>query len=473
MRLLLTIAISAVLLLITFPASVGAAPAQRVHDHAVTVDCFLSSDDGVVSTFASDSSVFGASGDLAFWAAPDTPETAEPTLVSIGADVSSTDSSLLAEFDLIDFVSGDPAGTGVLDVTLTPLGDPETVSERFKEGNRWVRVDGTIQPLAVEGSLTVPGAAPFDASGCFAPIQDLDIFTTNPSAFVDRFESFSLSCSWETATGGVFLSANADTFGAFGDVFVSAGGNDYAGFAEVTLTTSAFAGSWELFADPDGQTAVGSATADASLSSTGEVIRTKDGSPPNFARFTTQPFTVSGELSVTTPEGTQTLAMDEESCFAVNERGFFHNVRPNGPKPGPLANDVPEGAISAKLGKTIRIVNGGAAEAAEVPCTFIDPDSNEEFEVPFGRTAWWTFTGNGGDVTIDSAGSNFDTVIAVYTGSPGSFTQVGCVDDVFEPEFSLQSRVTIDTTVGVTYYVQAGGFGGDSGRMQLVIRSGA
>jgi hypothetical protein len=186
-----------------------------------------------------------------------------------------------------------------------------------------------------------------------------------------------------------------------------------------------------------------------------------------------QPFTVSGELQVTSPDGSQTLAMDEESCFAAQERGFFHNVRPSGPKPGPLANDAPSGAIAAKLGKTIRIVNGGAAEAAEVPCTFVDPETNEEFEVPFGRTAWWTFAGNGGDMTVDSAGSNFDTVIGVYTGSPGSFTQVACVDDVFEPAFSLQSRVTIDTTAGVTYYVQAGGFAGDSGRMQLVIRSGA
>jgi hypothetical protein len=81
--------------------------------------------------------------------------------------------------------------------------------------------------------------------------------------------------------------------------------------------------------------------------------------------------------------------------------------------------------------------------------------------------------GTGGPVTIDTAGSDFDTVLGVYTGSPGSFTQVACVDDVFEPDFSLQARVTIETIAGVTYYVQAGGFGGDAGHLQLVIRSGA
>jgi hypothetical protein len=47
------------------------------------------------------------------------------------------------------------------------------------------------------------------------------------------------------------------------------------------------------------------------------------------------------------------------------------------------------------------------------------------------------------------------------------------VDDVVDPTFTLQARVTIDTVAGVTYYVQAGGFGGSTGRLQLVVRSGA
>ena len=89
--------------------------------------------------------------------------------------------------------------------------------------------------------------------------------------------------------------------------------------------------------------------------------------------------------------------------------------------------------------------------------------------MPIEYTAWWTFVGTGDPVTVDSAGSTFDTIVGVYTGSPGSFTQVDCVDDVCDPVFSFQARVTIDTVEGVTYYVQAGGFGGSTGRLQLVI----
>jgi hypothetical protein len=468
-------AMTAALLLMAVPAIVSAAPVTRFTDHAVIVDCgFLQNDDGVVSAFAVNSELDGAFGDLAFWQAPTTPDTDDPTLVSVAADVTGTDSSMSADFTLIDLATEDPAGTAELRVTLEPNGPVEPINDRFKEGNRWQKVTGTFQPMAVSGTLAVPGAEPFDASGCFAAVQDIQFFATNPSSFVDRFENVSLSCSWETTGGFVELFAGADTFGAFADLFVSDASGDYSGFDEAaTLTTSAFDGSWDLFLQPDGETVAGSASASATLASTGDVIRTKDGSPPNFVRFTTQLLSVDGSLSITTPAGSQTLPMDADHCFAAEQREFDHSVRPAGPKPGPLANDAPEGAIAVTIGKTIRIVTGGNAEAPEEPCTVTDEETQESFEVPFGYTAWWTFTGTGGPVTVDTAGSTFDTVLAVYTGTPGSFTQVACVDDVFEPTFSLQASATVDTATGVTYWVQAGGFAGDSGRLQLQVRSGS
>lgn len=305
-------------------------------------------------------------------------------------------------------------------------------------------------------------------------MQDIQFFATNPSSFVDRFDNFSLSCSWETAGGQVDLFAGGDTFGASAELFVSDASGDYAGFDEAAvLTTSAFEGSWDLFLQPDGETVVGSASASATLAATGEVIRTKDGSPPSFVRFETRPFNVDGSLDLTTPGGSQSLPMDGDHCFAAQQHEFDHAVRPAGPKPGPLANDAPNGAIAAKLGKTNRVVTGANAEAAEEPCTVIDEETQETVEVPFGFTAWWTFKGTGGQVTIDTAGSTFDTVLAVYTGSPGSFTQVACVDDVLDPRFSLQAKATIPTSAGTTYWVQAGGFGGDSGHLEVQVRSGS
>ena len=66
--------------------------------------------------------------------------------------------------------------------------------------------------------------------------------------------------------------------------------------------------------------------------------------------------------------------------------------------------------------------------------------------------------------TIDSAGSDFDTVMAAYTSNgAGGFNPVpdACVDDVPVLPFgrTLQAAVTIPTTVvGTSYYVQVGGF---------------
>jgi hypothetical protein len=93
-------------------------------------------------------------------------------------------------------------------------------------------------------------------------------------------------------------------------------------------------------------------------------------------------------------------------------------------------------------------------------------------QLPFAHTAWWTFTGTGGDVTIDTAGSDFDTIVAVYVSEGGSFAQVGCVDDVFDPETgegSFQASITVATEAAQTYFIQAGGFGDSAGTLRLRI----
>ena len=74
--------------------------------------------------------------------------------------------------------------------------------------------------------------------------------------------------------------------------------------------------------------------------------------------------------------------------------------------------------------------------------------------------------GTGDPVTVDTAGSDFDTIVGVYVEEEGSLVPIGCVDDIEE---SLQAAITVDTTVGVTYLVQAGGFGGQTGTLVLTI----
>jgi hypothetical protein len=60
-------------------------------------------------------------------------------------------------------------------------------------------------------------------------------------------------------------------------------------------------------------------------------------------------------------------------------------------------------------------------------------------------------------VTIDTCGTGFDTVIAVFDACGG--TQIACNDDNDAcGEFSLQSSLTFPATSGTTYVVVVGGY---------------
>src|SRR4029078_1538849 len=136
----------------------------------------------------------------------------------------------------------------------------------------------------------------------------------------------------------------------------------------------------------------------------------------------------------------------------------IHDVRSNGPKPGPIANDTPQTAAAARLGRTTRIVTGGNAPDGEAPCVTVYPGDDHESTVPIGYTAWYTVKGTGESMTGYTTFSDFDTVAAVYTSGPSGLEQVICVDDVGAPDFQLQAKATWASVAGTTYYLQLGGF---------------
>src|SRR5439155_16031152 len=76
------------------------------------------------------------------------------------------------------------------------------------------------------------------------------------------------------------------------------------------------------------------------------------------------------------------------------------------------------------------------------------------------RTAWYNFTPSGtGTVTIDTLGSDFDTILAVYTGpSVSTLAQVICNDDTSGSTSEVQFLGASSTT----YRIQVGGFNGES-----------
>jgi hypothetical protein len=316
------------------------------------------------------------------------------------------------------------------------------------------RFTGTFRTMAVSGSLTMPGTT-FDlATGdCISEIGDIEIRDTQPHAFVLNNTGVLLDCFWETPEGIAHLFAINDNFGTFAEASLEVPGEHMVStFAEgdsVTFTVQA------LSASLSGFDSVTRTEASATVVATIEALE-----PPVASTFTFQ----TGHQRVTErrliPSGTLTFStgdvftLDGEVCFGSEFDSHVSDAAPSGPKPGARTalNDTPDGAVPLTLGKVVndQTVNTAAAPELQVE-TCPEPDDR------FGHTLWYSFTGTGGPVTIDTSGSNFDTVIAVYDAS---LNELACNDDVeFAPiGGSLQAALTIDTVAGVTYLIQAGGF---------------
>ena len=97
----------------------------------------------------------------------------------------------------------------------------------------------------------------------------------------------------------------------------------------------------------------------------------------------------------------------------------------------------------------------------------MDDGEGGTFDGPMTNTVWWRIEATGGSITVDTGGSTFDTMVAVYLVEDGAVgAQIACVDDVDE---SLQALVTFETVGDASYLVQTGGFGGETGDLALAI----
>lgn len=82
-----------------------------------------------------------------------------------------------------------------------------------------------------------------------------------------------------------------------------------------------------------------------------------------------------------------------------------------------------------------------------------------------GRSVWWHWTApSGGEMEIDTEGSGFDTLLAVYTGSAvDDLAPVASNDDAL----GLQSRVIFPVDSSVTYYIAVDGYNSASGLVRV------
>ncbi len=457
--------LASLVLVAALPAAASAGRATRFTDHNVNIFCDgleATSGGGFAFFSASVSDAFGPDAFVDFWSAsapsgqPDLfRDFEQPVVVTWNGSV------LSGSIPLLDS-NGDPAGSATFSATLTPSGDPFPFDDRFRDGNTWHHFTGVSQPMDPSGTLSV-GESTFSLDACFGDETTVTVFETNPRAFVGNFSDRNVDCQLTNSsgdTGFLFMSL------AEGEVFVDAGafpGGGPSGTGGVgigVLDNGVLDATLETY---DFQT--GEATGDGGSIHL-EIVGTAD--PFEFLlKYATGKSLAKGvtlDLEGTLTIGT--ISFDLGPCIGIDGQTKVIDTFPSGPKPGGKvpSNDLPSGAKLLTVGSKTSVATKGASPDREAPyeCLTFD-EGGEVFEIPVGSTVWYKIVGTGGPVTVDTAGSDYDTVIAVYTSDgAGGFTPVpgACLDDVpIEPiGRTLQAAVTWDTVAGTTYYVQIGGY---------------
>jgi hypothetical protein len=459
---------------LTLPAaSAMAAPPDKFADRAVFINCFELTGPGGEAFFSVNSSeTSGASASLQLWLDPDDPQTGPPTLVNgdtsiqlapDGASLSGTMELLPGELGL------QAAGSATFVAMFEPNGQTEVIENRFGDSNVKHRSTDVITPLAVSGTLTVsvPGQEDlvFSLDGCDGLSSDAESFTNQPNSLITWRSDQFLLCTYVTDELYVGLHAEAAA-GIVGadmilltptDAFGSSGDN------VVTLDRNGFATTFELASGGVGlQPLTGTAVASATFSVVDTIefqLRREDGR----RRVEIQVFSASGSIEISLSDGTQiSVPLNDETCHTNYVRAEREmESSPNGGNTRPLTNDTPATAESIQRGDVVSAHTGGAAFDGEAfaSCAFDGP-----FLLNVAHSAWYEVTGTGEPITLDTAGSSFDTVIGVYVGE--ELTEVACNDEA-ETATPHQARLTFDTEPGVTYLVQVGGYVDQSGHLIL------
>jgi uncharacterized protein DUF4214 len=179
-------------------------------------------------------------------------------------------------------------------------------------------------------------------------------------------------------------------------------------------------------------------------------------------------FVLIGIMDPQIPDGERRVIMPNDIA-AINVFGYNSNIPPPPPPPPAPANDDFANA------QTITGCSG-VATGTNVNATMETGEPNHSPDNGGGsRSIWYQWQApSTGTATITTAGSDFDTVLGVYTGSTVAtavhVTPDPGKDDDGGPDKT--SVVNFDATAGVVYHIAVGGYnnsnsGGDVGNVTL------
>lgn len=461
----------ALVALLVVPSAAQAGKPEKYTDFGTFIDCVVTADGASGFVFAQSSDVFDDYAEIVLWT-DDAGDDDPPTWSGSASTVDDSGSNLAATIEIAD-ASG-PVGDAIFDADYAPDGDTETFEDDFRNGNSTFRSTFSQTPLAVIASLALPASfGTVTVSDCSGQRYVSSVFVTNPSARVVSGALNGLDCeiAGETGSAYLYIIPFIPDF-PLEVTWMPDGGEMVTGQAgfEIDDTLSI---EIELFTADGTLATTAQLEADVAFGQTYEYVQ-------QFSNGDRRATGVEWDLS-------GTITIDGEALPLAGCNGFTDSFKDiitaqQGPKPSTrlLPNDVPDAARPIAVGGSV--VQGTRRTAydaeADVSCLdFVDPDSGDVFDIPALHTLWYEVVGTGGPITIDTKGSLFDTVVAVYDAGLEP-VDGACNDDVFlgvrSPDARVTTaKVTFMSEAGATYLVQAGSFPTDVlpyGQLKLSVR---
>lgn len=309
-----------------------------------------------------------------------------------------------------------------------PLGAGATLVFRDEAGSAPENAQlsgGTYRPTNYGGSDTLPSPAPPGPHGTsLAALLAGGVNGTWRLYAVDDFPS---------SDGGQILDGWALTFvassGPDAPTGITATDGTLTDRVQVTWTGSSGATGYEVF-----RSVIDNPTAAQSLGTT---------TATSYNDFTTAVGeTYFYRVKASNPDGT--------SAFSASDSGFRGSAI--------TSND-------AFANRTTVTGDNGSDSASNAAATKESGEPNHAGNVG-GKSLWWSWTApEAGTFTVDTVGSSFDTLLAVYTGSNVSSLTIRGSDD--DSGGNLVSRTVVQVTAGTTYAIAVDGYGAASGTVNL------
>lgn len=174
--------------------------------------------------------------------------------------------------------------------------------------------------------------------------------------------------------------------------------------------------------------------------------------PPGFSANVTVTF---APTALTTYSGTLTVASDATSGASTRTISGF----------GVTAVPTNDRLVSAT-----NLIGGNVTSTLSNSSASNEVGEPNHAGLPGGSSVWFRWTANAsGPVAVNTIGSNFDTLLAVYTGTGfGNLVQVAADDQSGGAD---TSALTFNATAGTAYLIAVDGFFGDSGDVVLNVAS--